>query len=180
MKCFNCASETSNPKFCSRSCSVSYSNRVNPKRGLGPRSRVIGLLCMCCGTGLKKDQKKFCSTSCQMKKRSDDALTSWLNGASISVFAARGKGPYRQFILDEQNGKCAICGISQTWNGLFLQFIMDHIDGNSENNSRSNLRLICPNCEMQLPTSKGKTNGSGRKTRYLKRQAELAECGRMF
>lgn len=30
--CINCNKETKNPKFCSRSCSVSKNNRVQPKR----------------------------------------------------------------------------------------------------------------------------------------------------
>ena len=35
-------------------------------------------------------------------------------------------------------------------------FILDHIDGNASNNSRENLRLICPNCDSQLDTYKSK------------------------
>jgi len=32
MNCLNCGNETNNPKFCSRSCNVSYQNKQNPKR----------------------------------------------------------------------------------------------------------------------------------------------------
>lgn len=32
MNCLNCQIETNNPKFCSRSCSTSYSNRMNPRK----------------------------------------------------------------------------------------------------------------------------------------------------
>jgi hypothetical protein len=39
---------------------------------------------------------------------------------------------------------------------------MDHIDGNSENNHLSNLRLVCGNCDMLLPTYKSKNKGNGR------------------
>ena len=31
-KCFNCQTLTQNPKFCCRSCSVSFTNKLNPKR----------------------------------------------------------------------------------------------------------------------------------------------------
>lgn len=32
VKCLNCEQETSNPKFCSRSCSTSINNRLSPKK----------------------------------------------------------------------------------------------------------------------------------------------------
>lgn len=44
-----------------------------------------------------------------------------------------------------------------------LTFILDHIDGNADNNSRDNLRLICPNCDSQLSTYKSKNKNSARR-----------------
>ena len=32
MNCLNCQKQTINPKFCSRSCSAQYTNKINPKR----------------------------------------------------------------------------------------------------------------------------------------------------
>ena len=37
-----------------------------------------------------------------------------------------------------------------------LVLIMDHKDGNPRNNNYDNLRLICPNCNSQLPTHGGR------------------------
>jgi hypothetical protein len=68
----------------------------------------------------------------------------------------------KKFILEEQGHKCKICETSDEWNSKKLVFVLDHIDGNSTNNSRENLRLVCPNCDSQLDTYKSKNNGSGR------------------
>lgn len=68
----------------------------------------------------------------------------------------------RAYIAAEQLNCCALCGGADTWHGSPLTFVLDHIDGNSENNRRENLRLVCPNCDSQLPTYKSRNRGSGR------------------
>ena len=42
---------------------------------------------------------------------------------------------------------------------------MEHIDGNSENNSIENLELLCPNCHSLTPTFGALNKGRGRKNR---------------
>jgi hypothetical protein len=37
-----------------------------------------------------------------------------------------------------------------------LALIVDHVNGDATNNRRENLRLICPNCDSQLPTFKAR------------------------
>ena len=46
--CLNCQKETTNPKFCNRSCAASYNNKVKPKR-----QKEIKL-CIICGKPAKQ------------------------------------------------------------------------------------------------------------------------------
>ena len=67
----------------------------------------------------------------------------------------------RSYLLRTRSNKCQICH-NETWMDKPIPVIMDHIDGNSDNNSLDNLRLVCPNCDAQLPTYKSKNKGNGR------------------
>jgi protein-arginine kinase activator protein McsA len=60
----------------------------------------------------------------------------------------------RMRILLEQQFRCALCGIKEEWNSQPLKFELDHISGDRKNESRENLRLICPNCHSQTETYK--------------------------
>jgi hypothetical protein len=42
---------------------------------------------------------------------------------------------------------------------------VDHINGDWKCNQEANLRMVCGNCGMQLPTYKGKNKGMGRFSR---------------
>ena len=41
-------------------------------------------------------------------------------------------------------------------NGMPLVLILDHINGNNRDDRLENLRWVCPNCNMQLPTTNGR------------------------
>ena len=80
------------------------------------------------------------------------------------------RGYIRLYLLQEQFECCAVCGSGSEWMGMPLVFVLDHIDGDSSNNHRDNLRLVCPNCDSQLPTFKARNRGKGRawrRRRYL-------------
>lgn len=59
------------------------------------------------------------------------------------------KGSYSEY-------KCSICGLLPIWQGKELTLILDHINGCNTDDRLENLRWVCPNCNMQLPTTNGK------------------------
>lgn len=59
----------------------------------------------------------------------------------------------KEIILYEQNYKCLFCNLTE-WLNKPIVLELDHIDGNHKNNSRTNLRCLCPNCHSQTDTWK--------------------------
>jgi len=58
-----------------------------------------------------------------------------------------------------------MCGGADEWQGRPLVLVLDHVDGDADNNHRINLRMVCPNCDSQLPTYKNRNAGQGRFSR---------------
>ena len=65
----------------------------------------------------------------------------------------------RKRIIDEQQGKCAHCSLSE-WRGVKITLEIDHINGDNKDDRRENLEAVCPNCHSITPTfrSKNKRN----------------------
>lgn len=119
--------------------------------------------CKTCGKRLYSDN---ISGFCQEHYRQEQdklKVEHWLaTGDAQKGISSTLRGPIRRYILQSQEHKCAICDITDEWNGKSLNFILDHIDGNASNDKQENVRLICPNCDSQLPTFKSRNKGSAR------------------
>jgi hypothetical protein len=55
---------------------------------------------------------------------------------------------------------CSICGIEPVWDEKPLVLILDHINGVHNDDRIENLRLVCPNCNSQLPPFAGRNRKS--------------------
>ena len=73
----------------------------------------------------------------------------------------------KKYLIEDKGEFCEECHIGPEWNGKALSLQVDHIDGNSDNNLPDNLRLLCPNCHTQQPTSKQRTQKKTRRNKYL-------------
>jgi len=73
----------------------------------------------------------------------------------------------KRFMAEQFGDGCAICG-RKTWLGRKIALIFDHINGNHQDWHLSNCRLVCSNCDAQLPTYKGHNCGNGRYTRRMR------------
>lgn len=154
--CLNCGKMLHGVnKFCNSSCSASYNNHKRAKNEI--------CVCLNCGKEYVKSKNstgKFCCFDCSVEFRNKEKDKEYFKGEISDMHTLK-----RHYIRNNEY-KCAICGISE-WNNKPLVLILDHIDGNSDNNFPNNLRLVCPNCDSQLDTFKGKNKGNGR---FFRRQ----------
>ncbi len=127
------------------------------------------VICENCGISfypLYSSESKFCSKSCCTEFRIRRQYKYYLEHQE-EYQGVRNIRFLKRHILEEQQNKCSICGMSNIWNNKELIFILDHIDGNAADNYRRNLRLICPNCDSQLDTFKSKSKNSAREYHRL-------------
>ena len=122
--------------------------------------------CKECGTVLSRGNKSGFCQKCLIQHNRDLKIQHWLEtGDTGFTVDTTIRGPIREYILNAQNKKCAICDIPNIWNNQELNFVLDHINGDDSNSSKENLRLICPNCDSQLPTFKSRNKNSARTKR---------------
>lgn len=144
--CENCAQEHdgtfASGRFCSEGCARSFASKskreeINKKVSAKLKGRPSN-----------RSHEDFVAAA---TKRTQEFLRELPNKDFNSL-------PYetkRIRVLLEQNFCCAFCKRSE-WMGRPLILELDHEDGNKKNNSRSNLRMLCPDCHSSTPTWRGR------------------------
>lgn len=85
---------------------------------------------------------------------------SWNSGIQSRVTEDSNKITWKRFLISERGKKCESCSLVD-WCGRDIILEIEHIDGNSKNNSKENLRLLCPNCHSQTKTWRKKKSSLG-------------------
>ena len=101
-----------------------------------------------------------------MKRRRGKVRNGWSDVDWTKVpFEKLGGGKRRERLFQEANYSCSQCGFNKTRDNGHPILEIDHIDGDHTNNTRENLRVLCPNCHALTPnfrnwgrTSKHKTS----------------------
>jgi len=120
--------------------------------------------CRHCNKELTSKRNIYCNNTCQQAYQNDQKIAEWLRTGKVTLHGSTDHF-VKKYISEQQKHKCSLCGTGKTWFGKPLNFILDHIDGNPNNNHRNNLRLICHNCDSQLDTYKSRNLGNGRHAR---------------
>lgn len=144
-------------KFCSRSCAATITSALVTKRQAAPRSCPCGQLA--------RGPNKFCDTCIAAGLTHTNQLT--------STDATKNPSTLRRFLLRTRGHMCQRC-LRVEWEGVPIPLEVEHVDGQSDNNTASNLLLLCPNCHALTPTYKNRNKGNGRHARRQRYRSGLS------
>ncbi len=135
--------------FCNHSCSAKTNNK----------NKLINR-CLHCNKLIHKP-KLYCNNTCQHAYKWQIRLNEI---EKLGLVPSKNPRMAKKYLKQKYGHNCSICSISE-WQNKKLVMILDHINGNSEDWLLVNLRLLCPNCDSQTDTWKGKNKGNGRHAR---------------
>lgn len=156
MNCLHCQKITTNPKFCNKSCSASFNNKI-PKRKV-----LLYNLCQKCNKRLTRYKGNRKSTLCQKcyndeecinygNKTLQEVLMEGLSRAArhkYQLVRQHAKRVVRQFGLS----KVCLCGYSKHVELCHKKSISSFDKQTKLNviNSSENLVYLCPNCHWEF------------------------------
>lgn len=146
-QCVQCSKETTNPKFCSRSCSASYNNKLNPKRL--PEGR-----CTRCGRPITSGYTycKQCFAEAKRQIKYDIAMLGDFQCYTYQRNAKIRSAARRIYKRSSKSKVCAVCGYDKHYEVCHIKGINTFDDKTpiSVVNSLDNLIALCPNHHWEL------------------------------
>lgn len=136
----------------------------------GARKKLPPLpLCRHCEKQLLRRSRQFCSNKCQAEYKYSNFIIKW----KLEIQSGTTKlGLTSQFLYrymrDTYGNKCQQCGWSEIHSITgHVPIELNHINGNSNDNSESNLELLCPNCHSLTFSFRNLNKGNGRAKRRI-------------
>ena len=143
-----------NGKFCSRACANSRTWSEEDKKKKSESAKKSEKVKLTNSNRSKETYIKMVKTKVENHRKK--ILESNYNDLSFDSLRFR--------ILYEQNEKCNNCGLEK-WLGEPITLELEHKDGNNQNNERSNLEILCPNCHALTDTWRGRNKFRKNKAR---------------
>lgn len=144
-------------RFCSRACSNSRTFSEESKKL--KRDKTTSWI-----TKLKQENPSKWADFCDKQrehglKRKEKQSKELIEKSNLKSWDELGKDGKRSRVIREQKNKCAHCGLSH-WQGQQLTLEIDHKDGDHQNDLRSNVEALCPNCHSLTDTWRGRNKSS--------------------
>jgi hypothetical protein len=113
----------------------------------------------------KSTLNKYCSNYCQIQYQYNQKLTNWLMGLELGYTGKTKqiKKFVRNYLHETRGTACSQCGWDERHpvdNSVLTE--IDHIDGDAENCTPDNLRILCPNCHSMTSTFRARNKNSKR------------------
>ncbi len=163
MQCEACSNEHDGSygsgRFCTSACARGFSTRtkraeINERVSVRLRKPII---CKSCGKSFFRPRQKDWT-----KRRCPEcvAVKPSLPRCSLrQLDECKTDRSRKKWLIAKHCHQCFWCK-GKEWMGQPIPIEIDHISGNSDDNSEENLRLLCCNCHAQTPTYKSKNRAS--------------------
>lgn len=135
--------------------------------GCGHQAKFINntgrLMCGCYATKCPANRKKNSEAISLAHKQGRCLRASNLTsehranakGKRFAVFGCPGSGQFKNALISERGHVCEQCKGTE-WLNVPIPLELEHVDGNRRNNTRENLKLLCPNCHALTNTWRGR------------------------
>lgn len=139
---------------CGSECFSKLLSSLRTKRHKINRKDKPEQKCLNCSNSIGNNVK-FCSQKCCVSYKNKSRIDITIKSGVLHESSVTNLSSAKKVLISIRGHRCEICKID-TWMNEPVPLVYDHIDGNCLNGTLANARLVCGNCDMQLPTYKSK------------------------